>query len=357
MPAFRKLIPFRVQPKLAWTAALTFLTFASVSQAQTQIPYQSQIDPHMLQVLETYQPISGTPLIQLAPVDARQQFAAEDAAKILARSTGAQISPMPVGSILDTNIPTIGGDSIPIRIYTPTGSGPFPVVLYFHGGGFVIATIDTYDASARALANGAGAIVISVEYRKAPEHPFPAALEDALASYYWTINNATNIKGIPNKIAVAGESAGGNLAAELAILTKTLNVQQPVRQVLIYPVVDGSLTTQSEIQYANAIPLSTPALVYFFKQYLPAGIDPENPLVSPLQANLTGVAPATVISSEIDPLQTQGAQYVAKLTAAGVKVDYKLYPGTTHEFFGMGAVVPLAAQAEAQAAADLKASF
>lgn len=357
MSALNRLMPTRVRPVLSFTVAVALIGCSMAAQAQTPIPYQSQIDPQMLQVLQTYEPIAGTPITQLTPADARQQFAAEDAAKSLARSTGVQPAPNPVGSVVDTTIPTIGADPIPIRIYTPTGSGPFPVVLYFHGGGFVIATIDTYDASARALANGAGAIVISVEYRKAPEHPFPAALEDALAAYYWTINNVANIKGIPGKIAVAGESAGGNLAAELALTARDLNVQQPVRQVLIYPVVDGSLTAQSEIQYANAIPLSTPALVYFFKQYVPAGIDPELPLISPLQANLTGVAPATIIASEIDPLQTQGAQYAAKLTASGVKVDYKLYTGTTHEFFGMGAVVAKAAQAEAQAAADLKASF
>ena len=234
---------------------------------------------------------------------------------------------------------------------------PFPVALYFHGGGFVIATIDTYDASARALASQAGAIVISVEYRKAPENPFPAALEDAVASYYWAIANSAGIHGIPGKLAVVGESAGGNLATELAIITKTLNVQQPVRQVLIYPVVDGSLTNASETQYANAVPLSTAGLAYFFKQYVPAGINAGNPLISPMQANLASIAPATIIAAEIDPLQTEGAQYAAKLKAAGVPVDYTLYPGTTHEFFGMGAVVGKAAQAEAQAAAALKSSF
>ena len=187
----------------------------------------------MAGVLRVFQSIAGTPITQLAPADARQQFSAEDAAKGVARASGKQPAPEPVASIKDMMIPSLDGTQLPIRVYTPAGTGPLPVVLYFHGGGFVIATIDTYDTSARALANGSGAMVIPVEYRKALEHPFPAALEDAVAAYYWIISNAGSIKGNLTKVAVAGESAGGNLAAELALITHGPGVQQSVRQVLI----------------------------------------------------------------------------------------------------------------------------
>ena len=354
----RKMLPQTpVHCGLTIAAACMFLTVAPALHAQATLPYDSQLDPQMRNVLQVFQAGSGTPIIQLSAPDARQQFAAEDAAKAVARSSGAQLAPEPVGSVVDTTIPGPDNTQLPIRIYTPAGNGPFPVVLYFHGGGFVIATNDTYDASARELANGAGAVVISVEYRKAPEHPFPAALQDAVTAYYWTIQNAASVKGIPTKVAVVGESAGGNLAAELALISHNLGIQQPVRQVLIYPVVDSSLTAPSVIQYANAVPLSAAALKYFFGFYVPSNIDPTNPLISPLQANLTGIAPATIISAQIDPLMSQGEQYATKLKASGVAVDYQLYTGVTHEFFGMGAVIDKAKQAEQQAASDLRSSF
>ncbi len=358
MMLLRKMILHsRVRSGLAVAAFALFASAPASLAQQPPLPYASQLDPQMSAVLQLLQDAEGTPVYQLAPADARQQFAAEDAAKAVARATGIQLAAQPVASILDTTIPGPDNTQLPIRIYTPTGSGPFPVVLYFHGGGFVIATNDTYDASPRAIANLAGAIVISVEYRKAPEHPFPAALQDALATYYWTIQNAASVKGIPTKVAVMGESAGGNLAAELALLSKQLNIQQPVRQVLVYPVVDSSLTAPSELQYANAVPLSAAALKYFFGYYVPSNIDPTNPLISPLQANLTGIAPATIISAQIDPLMSQGQLYATKLKASGVAVDYQLYLGVTHEFFGMGAVVDKAKQAEQQAASDLRSSF
>ena len=334
-------------------AQISSLFLFAHSAVQAQVP----TDPQMAVVLQQLQSIAGTPIFDLSPQDARQQFGAEDAAKIVARQTGAMLAPEPVGSITDQmSIPGPGG-ALPIRIYTPQGTGPFPVIVYYHGGGFVIATIDTYDASARALTNLAAAVVVSVEYRKAPEHPFPAALDDAVATYKWAVRNTSLLNGIPGKIAVAGESAGGNLATEVCLVTRDQGGIMPVYQLMVYPITNNDMTTPSYIEFANAQPLNKPALVWFAQYTYMNPADATNPYAFPLKANLAGLPPATLIGAEIDPLQSEGAQYAAALQAAGVPVDYKLYTGVTHEFFGMGAVVSKARQAEMDAAADLRAAF
>lgn len=328
--------------------------------ASTLTPAQLEaaLDPQMKKVIDLYKMIMGTPVIDLTPQDARQQFAAQDAAKLLARTSGAQEAPMPVGKIMDgLQIPGYEGNAIPIRIYTPAGAGPFPVVLYFHGGGFVIATIDTYDASPRALCDYAKAIVVSVEYRKAPEAPFPAALRDAEASYDWVIHNIGHYNGIDTKIALAGESAGGNLATELAMYIRDNNLRRPTHELLVYPETTSNLNQPSDVAYENAIPLNTPALHYFDSNYLPSPGFANDPQVAPLNGNLKGLPPTTIIAAEIDPLRSDGVDYYTKLQAAGNQVVYELYPGTTHEFFGMGAVIDKAKSAEQFAAARLAASF
>ena len=324
----------------------------------TPAQINAMLDPQMANVITAYKMIMGTPLIKLTPQDARQQFSAEDAAKAVARATGAQLAPMPVGKITDgLTIEGSDGNQIPIRIYTPKGTGPFPVVVYYHGGGFVIATIDTYDASARALCDFANAIVVSVEYRKAPEAPYPAAEHDAVSAYKWTLYNIGNYDGNAAKVAVAGESAGGNLAAEVAIIAPHHGLRAPVHQLLIYPETTSDLSQTSDILYENAIPLNTAALHYFDGYYVPDPSKSHDTGVQPIYANVTGVAPATIIAAELDPLQSDGQAYAAKLKAAGVPVSYMLYTGTTHEFFGMGAVVDKALAAEKYGAAQLAASF
>ena len=318
-----------------------------------------QLSPKMAEVILLFDAIKGTPIIDLTPQDARQQFAAEDAEKILARGLGTAEAAMPVGKVTDgLTIPGSDGNQIPIRIYTPTGNGPFPVILYFHGGGFVIATIDTYDASARALCDDANAIVVSVEYRKAPEAPFPAALHDAVSSYKWVIGQIGNYNGIASKVAVAGESAGGNLATEVAIDARDEGLQKPTHELLVYPVTSSDVTQPSDLVYtSSALPLNTAGLQYFFKYYLADPSQANDPRVTPINANLQGLPPTTIIAAELDPLQSDGKAYAAKLTQAGVPVAYKLYTGTTHEFFGMGAVVEKAKNAEQYAAARVAASF
>ena len=354
----------RCRPAVMLAAAsLLLLPAVGTLRAQTDPLTSPQIfaglDPQMAQVIRLYDLIHGTPIIDLTPQDARQQFSAEDAAKLLGRDLRKQEAPMPVGKVTDgLMIDGSDGNQIPIRIYAPEGNGPFPVILYFHGGGFVIATIDTYDASARALCDYAKAIVVSVEYRKAPEAPFPAALHDAIASYKWTINSIGRYGGVGSKVAVAGESAGGNLATEVAIAARDQGLQRPTHQLLIYPVTSSNVNQTSDVLYRNPVlPLTTPGLTYFFKYYVPDPADASNPEVAPIDADLRNLPPTTIIAAEFDPLQSDGKAYAAKLTAARDSVAYQLYSGTTHEFFGMGAVVDKAAQAEQYGAARIAASF
>ena len=264
---------------------------------------------------------------------------------------------LPVAAIAHRVISGPGGPLL-MRIYTPAGSGPFPVVVYYHGGGFVIADLDTYDASPRGLANMAGAIVVSVAYRKAPEHPFPAAAQDAFAAYRWIVANAAAIGGDPRRVAVAGESAGGNLAAVTAIQARDHGVRPPVHQLLVYPVVDFTAKPPSFVQHAAAVPLDTPALAWFGKYYLTSMAVGKNPLASPiLTPSLRNLPPATIVNAEIDPLRDGGAAYAAKLKAAGNTVTRTLYPGVTHEFFGMYAAVAKAQTAMQRAASALRTAF
>lgn len=346
--------------------ASPFLLPLALMQAQTPAPVvpltqaqlRGQLDPQMAEVILLFNAIKGTPATKLTPQDARQQFAAQDAAKIIERGVNINQQPRLVGKVQDgLTIDGPDGNKIPIRIYTPTGNGPFPVILYFHGGGFVIATIDTYDASARALCDDAKAIVVSVEYRKAPEAPYPAARRDAIASYKWVLANIGNYNGNGAKVAVAGESAGGNLATEVAITARNQGLQAPTHELLIYPVASSDVTQPSDILYANASPLNTPLLQFFFHNYVTDPSQANDPGVAPINANLKGLPPTTIIAAEIDPLQSDGKAYAAKLQAAGNDVVYRLYQGTTHEFFGMGAVVGKARAAELFGAARVAASF
>ncbi|WP_228466550.1 alpha/beta hydrolase [Adhaeribacter swui] len=219
----------------------------------------------------------------------------------------------------------------------------------------MIATINTYDASARALAEQTNAVVVSVEYRKGPEFKFPTAHQDSYAAYLWTIQNAATLGINPTKIAVAGESAGGNLASTVCLMARDNNVQLPVHQLLVYPIADNNTNTTSYNQYANAKPLSKPLMQWFFTHYFNTPADGDSPYISLVDvATVTGLPAATVINAEIDPLLSEGQAYAAKLKAAGIAVTAKVYEGVTHEFFGMATVVPQAKEAQKLATDELK---
>ena len=334
-------------------AAQTTTTTVPLTRAQLL----AGLDADMRDVIVLFDELKGTRLEQLSPQDARQQFAAQDAAKLIARAIGIA-APTPVGKVTDgMTIPGPDGNQIPIRIYTPAGTGPFPVIVYFHGGGFVVATIDTYDESGRNLCVDANAIVVSVEYRKAPEAPFPAARQDAIAAYRWVTNNIAAYNGIASEVAVAGESAGGNLATEVAIAARNQDLPMPTAELLIYPETTSDLNQTSDLLYTNStLPLYTPLLSYFDAQYV-QNASASDPHIAPINANLKKLPPTTIIAADEDPLKSDGQDYATALTNAGVAVTYQLFTGTTHEFFGMGAVVAKAKAAELFGAAQLAASF
>lgn len=315
-----------------------------------------EMKPEMQAVIEKLMSYKDTPIPKLTAQEARKNHTPTDAVMDLIKENNI---PMPA-SMVDTmgkEIPVKGGN-IHARIYTPkAGTAPFPVIVYFHGGGFVIADLDVYDASAKGLAEQTGAIVVSVAYRLAPEHKFPTAHYDAYAAYLWTIKNAVALKGDPKMIAVAGESAGGNLAANVSIMARDKGVSLPVHQLLVYPVSNSDMTTESYTKYAAAKPLDKPMMEWFVKNYLNNMGEAKDPRISLVNANLKGLPPTTIISAEIDPLQSEGKLLGEKLKAADVKVETKLYSGVTHEFFGMAAIVPEAKDAQAFASDELKKSF
>ncbi len=315
----------------------------------------AQPSPEMQAVLDELGKLKGKPIETLTAKEARKQPTPADAVKALLKAQGKKTAPEAVHDVDDRSIAGPEG-KISIRIYTPEGSGPFPVIVYFHGGGFVIADLDTYDSSPRALANAVKAIVVSSHYRQGPEHKFPAAHEDAFAAYRWTLDHAAEFKGDPSRIAVAGESAGGNLAAAVSMMAAEQGVKIPVHQLLIYPVAGSDMTTPSYIENAKAKPLNKAMMAWFFeKAATPA--DARNPHLGLLSAKLDRQPPTTVITAQIDPLRSEGEALAKKLKAAGVPVSYRNYDGVTHEFFGMGAVLPEAKAAVAFAAGELKAAF
>jgi acetyl esterase/lipase len=325
--------------------------------------YAPTIDAQMLAVLEQFTSYNTPPLPTLSPRQARMAPSVTDAVMDLLKKNNR---PAPAAAVTVSQRLLPGGitpqsapDGLLTRIYTPTGvTGPLPVIVYYHGGGWVIGSLDVYEPSAKALAQNTGAVVVSVDYRLSPEAKFPAAHEDAYAAYKWVKENAASIGGNPAKVAVAGESAGGNMAVGVCLLAKERSYAQPLHQLLVYPVANNDLNTASYNQYANAQPLNRPGIMYFTSNYFRSMADGDDRLISLTDvANLTGLPTATIIAAEIDPLQTEGKQLADKLTQVGVANQYMLYPGTTHEFFGTYAVVPKAQEAQQMAATRLKEAF
>ncbi|TLU99562.1 alpha/beta hydrolase [Dyadobacter luticola] len=347
------------KPSNADSTGLQKDTMAAVSSIKPDSAAPSwapDIKDEMLAVIEKLASYKDTPIPKLTAQQARKNHTPTDAVMDLVKENSI---PMPA-PMVDTSGQEIAvkGGKVHLRIYTPKmGAAPFPVIVYYHGGGFVIADLDVYDASARGLSEQTGAIVVSVAYRLAPEHKFPAAHDDAFAAYQWTVQNAASIKGDPKKIAVAGESAGGNLAANVSIMARDKGVQLPVHQLLVYPVAGSDMNTESYKKNAAAKPLDKPMMGWFVKNYLSNMAQAEDPRINLVGANLKGLPATTIITAEIDPLMSDGKLLAEKLKAADVKVDSKNYDGVTHEFFGMAIVVPQAKDAQAYASSALKTAF
>jgi len=250
------------------------------------------------------------------------------------------------------------GGSLPVRIYRPVGAGPFPLVVYFHGGGWVIADKNVYDGGARGLAKEANAVVVSVDYRRSPESKFPAAWDDALAAYRWVAENARQLDGDGNRIALAGESAGGNLALATAIAVRDAGLaQQPCHVLAVYPVTQTSLNTESYLENAITKPLNRAMVAWFVDKLTSSKDDLKDTRLELTEAKLTGLPSVTLINASIDPLRSDGAKMEDALRKARVPVERRNYDGVTHEFFGMAAVVQKAREAQAWAGERLLEAF
>lgn len=314
------------------------------------------IKPEMAVVIEKLVSLGGKPIETLTAKEARLQPTPTDAVMAVMEENSIAM-PIPMCDTLGKNIPVTGGKTH-IRIYTPkAGKGPFPIVVYYHGGGFVIADIDVYNGGAQGICELTGAIVVSVEYPKGPEHKFPAAHNVAFDAYQWILKNAKSFNGNAEKVAVAGESAGGNLAAYVSIMARDKKIMVPLYAVLVYPVANNDMNSESYLKYAMAKPLSKAMMGWFVKNYLDNAAQSSDSRISLVKANLKGFPPTLIIGAEIDPLQSEGKLLADKLEAAGVTTDYELYKGVTHEFFGMAVVIPEAKKAQELAAKKLKDVF
>lgn len=319
----------------------------------------ANIDDDMKRVIDKHVELGAKPLAELTVEEARAGPTIADAVEALMAEMTAPATPDTVATE-DMMIPGAAGQ-IPARVYTPasvSADTPAPVILYFHGGGWVIADIDVYDGSARALAEKTGAIVVSSGYRQAPENPFPASHDDAIAAYSWVVENAQDFNGDGSMVAVAGESAGGGLAAHVAIQAREQQLTPPVHQLLIYPIAGTDTNTPSYEENAMAKPLDKAGMEWFFDKVLTDPAQMEDPRVDLVgMAEVEGVAPATIITAEIDPLRSEGEAYAQKLESAGVETEHRNFEGVTHEFFGTAAVVADAEEAQNFAAERLMAAF
>jgi len=250
----------------------------------------------------------------------------------------------PVAGVRELSIPGPGGD-LPVRIYRPDAGDP-ATLLFYHGGGWVLGTLDSIDPVCRRLARRAGCLVVSVDYRLAPEHPFPAAVDDAWAALRWAADHAGSLGGDPDRLGVAGTSAGGNLAAATALRARGAGGPDLAQQALLYPITDRAFDTDSYAENADGPLLTRADMEWFWERYLRSPVDGHNPFASPLRAReLSGVAPATVVTAGADPLRDEGRAYADRLDGAGVSVARHHYPEMAHGFLSFVDDVPAADEA------------
>jgi acetyl esterase len=280
-------------------------------------------------------------------------------ARIRAGAAAAAGPKLPQPAVEDLAIPGPAGP-IPARFYEPPGMGieDRPLIVYFHGGGWTIGDLDTCDGVCRFLALNAPATVLSVDYRLAPEHPFPAAVDDALAAFRWAAEDNTRLGVDPGRIAVAGDSAGGNLAAAVGLLARKGGGASPAMQALIYPITDAVGGQQSRDEFAKGFLLSKADMDWFEHHYLPPGSDHADPRVSMLRADdLSGLPPAYVATAGFDPLRDEGEAYAARLQEAGVPVTLRRHPGLIHGFANMTEVSRTAREAMLELAAAVNSGL
>jgi len=310
------------------------------------------LDPQAKAVIDLVIKSGRPPFHQLSPKDARQMY----------RDTRpASTPPAPeIGAVRDVAADGPAGP-IPVRIYRPKdvpGATPLAALVFFHGGGWVIGDLETHDVFCRQLTAGAGISVLSVDYRLAPEHKFPAAIDDAWAATRWVAAHASELGIDARRLAVGGDSAGGNLAAVVALLARDQGGPSLALQALIYPVTDVAAEAPSYTDFADGFLLTRESMRWFIAHYLAGERDAVDWRVSPLRApSLAGVAPALVVTAGFDPLRDEGDAYAAKLRAAGVRVDAICYGGMLHGFAPMGRLIETGNRAVAHIAATLRQAF
>ena len=303
----------------------------------------------MRSVLERMARAGHPPLHTRSPQDARVAYAA--GAGVL------EVPRAPMHRLADFAIPARDGAALPARLYVPVDQPDLPVLLYLHGGGFTIGSVETHDVLCRELARLAGCAVVSLDYRLAPEHRFPIASNDAWDALQWLAREARSLGLDPGRLAVGGDSAGGTLAAVNAILARDAGLALAL-QLLFYPGCAAHQDTPSHATFSRGLVLEEPAISWFFGNYVTGREQREDWRFAPLLApDVSGVAPAWVGLAECDPLVDEGIDYADKLRLAGVAVDLEIYRGVTHEFIKMGRAIPEARQCHADAARALRQAF
>lgn len=306
------------------------------------------LDPQAQKVLDTITALNLKPISQSTPDEAREAM----------RTRTAGLGPVEeVPAVSDHHVPVTGGE-ITVRVYSPAGHGPHPVLVFYHGGGWVIGDLYTHDGICRSLVNAAGCAVASVDYRLAPEFKYPTPVDDSYAGLQWVAANGSRLGLDPARIAVGGDSAGGNLAAVMALLARDRRGPRLALQLLIYPVTHYDFDTPSYRENATGYMLTTEDMRWFWRHYLTREEQGREPNASPLLAkSLADLPPALVITAEYDPLRDEGEFYAEKLYAAGVPTQLSRYDGMVHGFFAMSGTLDGGRKAIAEAAEFLQRTF
>jgi acetyl esterase len=306
------------------------------------------LDPQAQRVIDAVAALNLKPTEESTPDEARESM----------RSRTAALGPFEdVAAVADHRVPVPGGE-ITVRVYSPGGRAPHPALVYYHGGGWVIGDLYTHDGLCRSLTNAARCAVVSVDYRLAPESKYPVAAEDSYAALRWVVANAARLGIDPRRVAVGGDSAGGNLATVVALMAREREGPALVHQILIYPVTDHDFNTASYLENATGYLLTREGMRWFWTHYLAREAQGREPHASPLRApSLVGLPPALVITAEHDPLRDEGEAYAARLRDAGVPVTLTRYAGMIHGFIRMTRILDKARTALDEIADSLQKAF